>query len=86
MSDWKVFIPDKIKRQSDKLPPKEANRIKAKVKELAGGLKGTGVKKLKGRPEHSLRVGGRRVLVRVDIDSKTIVVTAIGPRGDIYKK
>ena len=47
MSDWKVFIPDKIKRQSDKLPPKEANRIKAKIKELAGGLKGTGVKKLK---------------------------------------
>jgi mRNA-degrading endonuclease RelE of RelBE toxin-antitoxin system len=86
MSDWKVFIPDRIERQLAKLPPKEAVRIKAKINELAKGLSKGRIKKLKGRPEWSKRIGGRRVLIKVDFENKTLVVTAIGPRGDIYKK
>jgi len=86
MSDWKVFIPDRIERLLAKLPPKEAARIKAKINELAKGLSGKGIKKLKGRPEWSKRIGGRRVLIRVDFENKTLVVIAIGSRGDIYKK
>lgn len=86
MSDWKVFIPDRIERQLAKLPPKETDRIKTKIKELASGLNQSRIKKLEGRPEWSIRVGGRRVLVGVDFEKKTVVVTAIGPRGDIYKK
>lgn len=86
MSDWKVFIPDRIEKQLAKLPPKEAARIKTKVKELANGLSKGKIKKLKGRPEWSQRIGGRRVLIGVDFENKTLVVLAVGPRGDIYKK
>ena len=47
MNDWKVFIPDRIERQLSKLPPKEADRIKAKINELSNGLSRGKIKKLK---------------------------------------
>jgi mRNA interferase RelE/StbE len=45
-------------------------------------------KKLRGELEglFSLRIGGMRAVYGVDVDKKAVVVLAIGPRGDIYKK
>jgi mRNA interferase RelE/StbE len=45
-------------------------------------------KKLRGELEglFSLRIGGMRAVYEVDAEGKAIVVHAIGPRGDIYKK
>jgi len=34
----------------------------------------------------SLRIGGMRAVYEVDADKEAVVVLAIGPRGDIYKK
>jgi mRNA-degrading endonuclease RelE of RelBE toxin-antitoxin system len=34
----------------------------------------------------SLRIGSMRVVYEVDAEKKVVVVFAIGPRGDIYKK
>lgn len=44
------------------------------------------VKPLQGRPEWSLRVGGYRVLLRIERDEHRLVVTRIGPRGDVHKR
>jgi mRNA interferase RelE/StbE len=45
-------------------------------------------KKLRGELEglFSLRIGGMRAVYGVDVEKKAVVVLAIGPRGDIYKK
>jgi mRNA-degrading endonuclease RelE of RelBE toxin-antitoxin system len=45
-------------------------------------------KKLRGELEglFSLRVGGMRAVYEVDAEKKTIVLLAIGSRGDICKK
>jgi mRNA interferase RelE/StbE len=45
-------------------------------------------KKLRGELEgvFSLRIGSMRVVYEVDAEKKVVVVFAIGPRGDIYKK
>ena len=61
-------------------------RFTERLSVLSGGPGAGGSKPLHGRPEWSLRVGGFRVLFRVDERNRTIVVTAIGARGDIYKK
>ena len=42
-------------------------------------------KKLKGRKGYRLIIGGYRVLFDY-VDSSTIDVVIIGPRGDVYKK
>jgi mRNA interferase RelE/StbE len=34
----------------------------------------------------SLRIGDMRAVYEVDAEKKVVVVFAIGPRGDIYKK
>jgi mRNA interferase RelE/StbE len=54
-------------------------RVKAKPdsgKRLRGELEGL----------FSLRIGSMRVVYEVDAEKKVVVVFAIGPRGDIYKK
>lgn len=45
-------------------------------------------KRLRGEMEglFSLRIGILRAVYEVDVEKKTVVILAIGPRGDIYKK
>jgi len=43
------------------------------------------VRKLHGRKGYRLAIGGFRVLFEY-IDSHTIDIVAIAPRGDVYKK
>lgn len=45
-------------------------------------------KSLRGELEglFSLRIGGMRAVYEVDADKEAVVVLAIGPRGDIYKR
>jgi mRNA interferase RelE/StbE len=45
-------------------------------------------KRLRGELEglFSLRIGGMQAVYEVDFEQKAVVVHAIGPRGDIYKK
>lgn len=45
-------------------------------------------KRLRGELEGlvSLRIGGMRAVYEVDAEHETVVVHAIGPRGDIYRK
>ena len=50
-------------------------------------FEGPHIRKLKGRLEGKFRydIGGLRIIYEIDIDTKTIYVETIGPRGDIYK-
>lgn len=42
-------------------------------------------KKLQGSELHRLRVGGWRVICKLDAGALLILVIKIGPRGDVYK-
>lgn len=50
----------------------------------AGQIDGLDMKRLSGRSEYRLRVGGVRALFTDDGDEVT--VHDVGPRGDIYKR
>lgn len=45
------------------------------------------IKKMKGdwKGYYRLRIGKNRVIFTVDLDSREVVIYAIGARGDIYK-
>ena len=83
--EWKVYISKTSEKELKSLTPKEQKQIRRAVNTLYKGPYQKDIKKLKGRPEWRLRIGGRRVLLRVDLKKKIIVVVTIGPRGDIYK-
>ena len=42
------------------------------------------IKKLEGREEYRLRIGSYRALFKIEADK--IIITAIAPRGQIYKE
>jgi mRNA interferase RelE/StbE len=58
--------------------------IREKIGELAAGplVLGANVKKLKGRPQHRLRIQDWRVIFRVEDD--VLWIDEIGPRGSVY--
>ena len=66
-----------------KLPRNERERILTAIERLPAG----DVRSLKGRQgEWRLRVGDWRVLIRLDLEARVIVVTAVKPRGRAYDR
>ena len=66
-------------------PAMRARILKALERARANPLKG---KRLRGEMGglFSLRIGEMRAVYELDSDQRVMVVHAIGPRGDIYKK
>jgi len=70
------------------LDAKTKRRINIAIDEMIKNpFEGTHIKKLKGilKSKYRYDIGQFRVIYYVDMDSKTIYVEAMGPRGDIYK-
>ncbi len=66
-----------------KLPRNERERILTAIERLPAG----DVRSLKGRQgEWRLRIGDWRALIRLDLEARVIVVTAIKPRGRAYDR
>ena len=82
---WRVLVSRPAGRYLQGLSEEERERVRLRLKALEAGPFGL-AKRLQGRPQWSLRVGGLRVLLEVDVPTRTVVVLAAGPRGDIYKK
>jgi mRNA-degrading endonuclease RelE of RelBE toxin-antitoxin system len=81
--DWPVLLLRDAERYLSRLPADGRTRIVDALDAIARDpLRG---KPLHGEARRSLRVGGWRILYRVDEGAHRCVVTAIGPRGDVYK-
>ena len=83
---YEVVLNKNAARSLEKSTPQIRRRVfaaleKVKTRPLGGG-------RLHGELDglFSLRVGEMRIVYEIDLDQKIIVVHAIGPRGDIYKK
>ena len=85
MTEWRVILLRPARRYLERLPQSEQHRILDALEELQRDPASASVKPLRGRPEWSLRIGDRRILLRVDREAQLFIVTRIGPRGDIYK-
>jgi mRNA interferase RelE/StbE len=74
-----VVIERHALRTLNRLDPATQARIKDAIAKLPSG----DVRRLKGRNDWALRVGGWRVLY--EVDGANIRITAIRSRGDVYK-
>jgi len=83
---WTIHISNTAEQDLKKLPPQEQIRIRNGIDTLENGPYQRNTKQLEGGIDWSLRVGKRRVIFRVDKKNGVIVITAVGARGDIYKK
>jgi mRNA interferase RelE/StbE len=85
MAVWRVLLLRPARSYLERLSPDERNRILDALEQLVKDPKNADLRKLQGRAELRLRVGNKRVLLIPDRLQKLIIVTRIGPRGDIYK-
>ena len=61
-------------------------RVTAALEALAADPSRPGVlRKLRGTPEHRLRIGDWRALLLLDTRARTITVTRVLPRGRAYR-
>lgn len=83
---YEVVLSREAARTLERLTPAKRARIFQALERARGDpLKG---KRLRGELEGllSLRIGTMRAVYEVDTDRRMVVVHAIGPRGDIYKR
>lgn len=65
-----------------RMPRAEAESMRDRLQDIADGQ--AEAEKLRGRPEHKVRVGGWRALLLISDD--TVEVRVVARRGQVYSK
>ena len=83
---WTVITGNAVKRRLAKIPNPDKERIKQAILKLQYKREELDIKPLTGSDEYRLRVGGWRLIMRINEEEKLIFIRALGSRGDVYKK
>ncbi len=82
---YRIVIRHQAEKELGRLGHDERNRIGRKLLLLESEPLPAGVIALQGRQGFRLRVGDYRVLYELDESSRTVFITAIGHRRDVYR-
>ena len=85
---YKVSLHKKAVKYYEKFDDKTAKRINKAIETMSiNPFEGLHIQRLNGRLEGKYRytVGDLRIVYSVNVEEETILIEAIGPRGDIYK-
>ena len=85
---YKLLLHRRAAKYYGNLDDTQARRINKAIESMIKNpLKGSHIKKLKGKLEGKYRyaIGDLRIIFRVNSEERTVFIEAIGPRGDIYK-
>jgi mRNA-degrading endonuclease RelE of RelBE toxin-antitoxin system len=83
---YRVLVHDEAQKHLARHDRKLRERLVAKIESLGTDPHQHGVEPITGRPGvHRLRVGGLRIVFRVDETAREVFVEAITPRGQAYK-
>ena len=85
MPSYSLEIKPSAQKDLDALDDPVFARVDRKILALAPDPRPAGSKKLKGYKDHwRIRIGDYRVIYIIDDDSKTVTVTRIAHRRDVY--
>jgi len=86
VSSYRVALASSAEKELQRLPKKTIARVVLRLEQLALTPRPAGCKKLKGGDkEWRIRVGDYRVVYVVDDAARTIDVTRIAHRRDVYE-
>jgi mRNA interferase RelE/StbE len=68
-----------------RVPPREAERIRQAIDNLAEDPRPQGSRKLRGKEGRRIRVGEYRVIYDVDEDQRAVMILQVGHRRDVYR-
>ncbi|MHB8605684.1 MAG: type II toxin-antitoxin system RelE family toxin [Thermoplasmatota archaeon] len=81
--NWRLTWSQQAGRDLAALPPDVAGRIARKV-EIAAGNPKHFFAKLVGQPRWRMRVGDYRVIAKIDADARSIEISTVGHRRNVY--
>lgn len=85
-SSYKLALAESAEKELSRLPGSAVARIAARIEKLADNPRPSGCKKLKGGVnEWRIRIGDYRVIYTIEDDPKTVDVTRIAHRKEVYK-
>ena len=82
--NYKVFIRTPAQHSLSALPKRNYDAVRDALLALAANPRPHGCKKLIDRDGWRIRVGVYRVIYKIDDGQKTVIVTHIGHRRDVY--
>jgi mRNA interferase RelE/StbE len=86
VGSYRVALATSAEKELDRLPKKVIARIMPRLEHLALTPRPPGCKKLKGGDkEWRIRVGDYRIVYVVDDEAKTVDVTRIAHRSEVYE-
>lgn len=86
MSNYRVALASSAEKELQGLPTKVIARIMPRLERLVSAPRPPGCKKLKGGDnEWRIRVGDYRIVYVIDDTARTVDVTRIAHRREVYK-
>jgi mRNA interferase RelE/StbE len=86
VSSYRVALTSSAEKELSRLPPKVIARIIARLEQLESAPRPPNCKKLKGGDnEWRIRVGDYRIIYVIDDAARTVDVTRIAHRRDVYE-
>lgn len=83
---WKIRFERKAEKAIAAMHPQMRRRVAAALDDLAADpYKAVNVKALVGDDQYRLRIGGYRIIYRLERDLLIVVVIDAGPRGGVYR-
>jgi mRNA interferase RelE/StbE len=82
---YRIIIRHQAEKELGRLGHDEQERIGRKLLVLENDQFPAGVIALQGRKGYRIRIGNYRVLYELDESSKTVTITSIGHRRDVYR-
>ena len=82
---YTLLVGRSAEKELDRLPPPMHARLSTRILSLEDNPRPKGCKKLSGRQEYRVRVGDYRIVYAIDDDARTVKVTAVGHRGEVYR-
>ena len=86
MTSYRVALTESAEKELHALPTKVVARMVSRLEDLTTSSRPHGCKKLKGGDkEWRIRVGDYRIVYEIDDSAKTVDVTRIAHRRDVYQ-
>jgi mRNA interferase RelE/StbE len=86
VSSYRVTLASSAEKELHRLPKKVISRIIPRLEQLESAPRPSGCKKLKGgENEWRIRVGDYRIVYVIDDTAKTVDVTRIAHRREVYE-
>lgn len=86
MARYRLALTESAVKELNRLPSSAVVRIAGRVERLADNPRPSGCKKLKGGAnEWRIRIGDYRVVYIIEDNTKTVDVTRIAHRNEVYR-